>query len=80
MNKTRRSEKKIEGKQLSILKSISNKIKENWYETYMDAKYNPGRMFQGEKVDKKKTRKITQKCCAHGNNLYGQWRKYICIM
>ncbi len=43
MNKTGRFEKKnIEGKQLSILKSISNEIKENWDETYMDVKYNPG--------------------------------------
>ena len=43
---------------MSILKCISNKIKENWDET--DAKYNPGQKFQGNIVDKKKTRKITQ--------------------
>ncbi len=24
-------------------------------------------------------RKIRPDCRAHGNNLYGQWRKYICI-
>jgi hypothetical protein len=42
------------------LKSISNKIKENQDETYMDAKNNPGTIFQGNKVDKKKIRKIKQ--------------------
>jgi hypothetical protein len=42
------------------MKSISNKIKEKWDETYMDAKYNPGTIFQGNKRGKKKTRKITQ--------------------
>ncbi len=59
MNKTGRFKKKnIEGKQLSILRSISNEIKENWDDTYLDAKYNPGLMFQGNIVNKKKTRKI----------------------
>ena len=59
MNKTGRSKKKnIEGTQLSILKSISNEIQENWDGTYMDAKYNPGSMFHGNKVNKKKTRKM----------------------
>jgi hypothetical protein len=43
------SRKIIEGKHLSTLKSISNKTKENWDETYMDAKYNPGPIFQGKK-------------------------------
>jgi hypothetical protein len=52
--------KNIEGKQLSILQSISNKIKENWDETCTDEKYNPGPKFQGRKVDKTKTRKNTQ--------------------
>ncbi len=42
------------------MKSISNKIKENQDETYMDAKNNPGTIFQGNKVDKKKIRKIKQ--------------------
>jgi hypothetical protein len=47
MSKTRKFKKtNIEGKQVSISKSISNKIKENWDETYMDAKYNPGPRFQ----------------------------------
>jgi hypothetical protein len=50
--------KKIEGEQLSILKSITNEIQENWDNTYMDAKYNPGSMFQGNIVNKTKTRKI----------------------
>ncbi len=50
--------KNIEGKQLSNLKSISYQIQENWDNTYMDAKYNPGLMFQGNIVNKKKTRKI----------------------
>jgi hypothetical protein len=45
---------------LTILKSISKEIKENWDETYMDAKYNLGLIFQGKNVDKKKTRKSTQ--------------------
>ncbi len=48
MNKTRRFEKKnVEGKQLSILFSISNEIKKKCDETYMDAKYNPGPRFRG---------------------------------
>jgi hypothetical protein len=45
---------------LSILKSIGNKIKENWDETCMNAKYNPGTVLQGNKVDKMMTRKKTQ--------------------
>jgi hypothetical protein len=35
-------EKKVEGEQLSILSSIKNEIQENWDNTYMNAKYNPG--------------------------------------
>jgi hypothetical protein len=61
VNNTARFEtKNIEGKQLPILQSISNKIKENRDKTYMDEKYNPGPNFQGSKVDKSKTRKIVQ--------------------
>jgi hypothetical protein len=41
------------------MKSIRNEIQENWDNTYMDRKYNPGSMFQGKIVNKKKTRKIT---------------------
>jgi hypothetical protein len=37
---------------LSILKSTSKEIKENWDETYMDAKYNPGPRFQGKSRQK----------------------------
>jgi hypothetical protein len=67
MNKTVGFEKKnLEGKQLSILKSIRNEIQENWDNTYMAAKYNPGSMFQGNVVNKTKTRKynmsISQSC------------------
>jgi hypothetical protein len=51
-------EKKVEGEQLSILSSIRNEIQENWDNTYMNAKYNPGSVFQGKLVNKKKTRKI----------------------
>jgi hypothetical protein len=43
---------------LSILRSIRNEIQENWDDTYMTAKYNPGSVFQGIIVNKKKTRKI----------------------
>ncbi len=43
---------------MSILKSIRNEIQENWDNTYMNAKYNPGPVFQGKIVNKKKTRKI----------------------
>jgi hypothetical protein len=61
MNKTGKFAKKnIQEKELSILKSISNEIQENLGVTYMDAKYNPGLMFQGKIVNKKKTRKIKQ--------------------
>jgi hypothetical protein len=42
---------------LSILSSIRNEIQENWDNTYMNAKYNPGNVFQGVIVSKKKTRK-----------------------
>jgi hypothetical protein len=45
---------------LSISKSISNEIQENWDGTYMDAKYNPGLIFQGNIVNKQNTRKLTQ--------------------
>jgi hypothetical protein len=51
-------EKKVEGEQLSILSGIRNEIQENWDNTYMNAKYNPGKVFQGVLVNKKKTRKI----------------------
>ncbi len=43
---------------MSILISIRNEIQENWDNTYMNAKYNPGSVFQGVIVTKKKTRKI----------------------
>ncbi len=49
MNITGRYEKKkVEGEQLSILSSIRNEIQENWDNTYMNAKYNPGLWFQGK--------------------------------
>jgi hypothetical protein len=50
-------EKNIEEKQLSILKSISNEIQENWDDTYMGAKYNPGSMFQENIVNKRRPEK-----------------------
>jgi hypothetical protein len=34
------------------------KSKKNWETTYMNAKYNPGKWFQGKEVIKKNTRKI----------------------
>jgi hypothetical protein len=43
------------------LSSIRNEIQENWDNTYMNAKYNPGSVFQGKVVIKKKTRKIQHK-------------------
>ncbi len=51
-------EKNIEGKQLSILSGIRNEIQENWDNTYMNANYNPGSVYQGIIVNKMKTRKI----------------------
>ncbi len=51
-------EKKIEGEQLTIMRSIRNEIQENWDNTYMNAKHNPGSVFQGIIVNKKKNRKI----------------------
>ncbi len=51
-------EKKIEGEQLSILRSIRNEIQENWDNTYMNNKCNPGSVLQGIIVNKKKTRKM----------------------
>jgi hypothetical protein len=51
-------QKKVEGEQLLILSSNRNEIQENWETTYMNAKYNPGKWFQGKEVIKKKTRKI----------------------
>ncbi len=51
-------ENKVEGELLSILSSIRNEIQENWDETYMNAKYNPGSVFQRKVVNKTKTRKI----------------------
>jgi hypothetical protein len=41
-----------------ILSSIRNEIQENWETTYMNAKYNPGKWFQGKEGINKKTRKI----------------------
>ncbi len=43
---------------MSILSSIRNEIQQNWDNTYMNAKYNPGSVFQEKVVNKKKTRKI----------------------
>ncbi len=43
---------------MSILSSIRNEIQENWDNTYMNAKYNSGSVFQGVTVNKKKTSKI----------------------
>jgi hypothetical protein len=40
------------------LRSIRTEIKENWDNTYMNAKYNPGFVLQGIIVNKKKIRKI----------------------
>jgi hypothetical protein len=51
-------EKKFEGEQLSILSSIRNEIQDNWDNTYMNAKFNPGSVFEGVIVNKKKARKI----------------------
>jgi hypothetical protein len=50
-------EKKIGGEQLSILSSIGNEIQGNWDNTYMNAKYNPGSVFQGVMVNKRKPEK-----------------------
>jgi hypothetical protein len=59
MNITGRYKKKqVEGEQLSILSSIRNEIQENWETTYVNAKYNPGKWFQGKLVNKKKNGKI----------------------
>jgi hypothetical protein len=38
-------EKNIEGEQMSFFKSIKNEIQENWDNTYMNSKYNPGSVF-----------------------------------
>ncbi len=43
---------------MSILSRIRNEIQENWDNTDMNAEYNPGSVFQGKTVNKKKTRKI----------------------
>ncbi len=43
---------------MPILKRIRNEIQENWDNTNKDAKYNPGSVFQGKHVTKKRTRKI----------------------
>ncbi len=40
------------------MSSIRNEIQEYWDNSYMNAKYNPGSVFQGVIVNKKKTRKI----------------------
>jgi hypothetical protein len=45
---------------LSILKNISKEIKENWDETYMDAKYNPGQNFQGKSGQKEDQTNFTR--------------------
>jgi hypothetical protein len=51
--------KQVEGEQFLILSSIRNEIQDIWETTYMNAKYNPGKWFQGKLVvNKKKTRKI----------------------
>ncbi len=47
---------------MSILSSIRNEIQQNWYNTYMNAKYIPGSVFQGKVVNKKMIRKIK---CEH---------------
>jgi hypothetical protein len=52
-----KNNKKIKGELLLILRSIRNEIQENWDNTYMNAKYNPGSVIQGIIVNKKKTRK-----------------------
>ncbi len=39
--------KKVDEEKLSILSSIRNEIQENWDNTYMNAKSNPGKVFQG---------------------------------
>jgi hypothetical protein len=58
MNITGRYKKKqVEGEWLSILSSIRNEIQENWDNTYMNAKYNPGSVFQGKVVNKKEDKK-----------------------
>jgi hypothetical protein len=63
--------KNIGGKQLSILKSISKEVKENWDETYMVAKYNPGPICQGKKWTKRRPDKLhkstSQSCCKLSN-------------
>ena len=41
-----------------ILSSIRNEIQEKWDNTNKNAKYNPGSVFQGVIVNKKKIRKI----------------------
>ncbi len=43
---------------MSILSRIRNEIQCNWDNIYMNAKYNPGSVFQGKVRNKKKTRKI----------------------
>ncbi len=60
-NKPAFREGKLEGEQLEILRTISKNIQENWDdpEIYMKKAYDPPRLFQDRKVNKEKTRKIT---------------------
>jgi hypothetical protein len=58
----RYKKKKVEGKQLSILSSIRHEIQKN-----LDIQ--PPKTMNSVSHCKD--------CCAHGNNPYGQWRKYI---
>jgi hypothetical protein len=58
INITETYEKKlVVGEQLLILSSIRNKIELNWETTYMNAKYIPGKWFQGKVVNKKRPEK-----------------------
>jgi hypothetical protein len=52
-------------------------MKENWDDTYMDEKYNPSLIFQGDIVDKKKAQTITwalPKVAASWENLHNDIR------
>jgi hypothetical protein len=58
INITERYEKKqVVGEQLLVLSSIRNELELNWETTYMNAKYNPGKWFQGKVVNKKRPEK-----------------------
>ncbi len=54
----RYKKKQVGGEQLSVLSCIRNEIQGNWETTYMNAKYNPGKWFQGKLANKRTTRKI----------------------